>query len=76
MSTNLTGPAQPQSLTAVVGVDGIWRQSIPELPESFNPWQIASSISSGRTIILRDLLIGKTFLCSGLFLNCFDIVAG
>jgi hypothetical protein len=46
-----------------VGADGVWRQRL-RLAESLAPVTI-SSTSGGETIALRDILVGKTILCSG-----------
>ena len=46
-----------------VGADGVWRQRL-RLAESLEPVTI-SSTSGGETVALRDILVGKTILCSG-----------
>ena len=56
--------SQLKGLQAKVGKDGIWRQALPTLAEGIVPYKITSE-SAGVSIVLGDILVGKTILCSG-----------
>lgn len=51
-----------KSYTTKVGTDGNWKLKIAT-PKAGGPYQI--SITEGKTIILKDVLIGEVWLCSG-----------
>ena len=52
------------TLNATVGDDGIWRQQLPVMAEGTAAFNVTSR-SRGTSIVLHDLLCGRTILCSG-----------
>ena len=51
-------------LNTTVGADGIWRQPLAAMDEGFTAYTI-SARSGAANAVLKDVLVGKTFLCSG-----------
>ena len=53
-----------ETMNTTVGLDGIWRQALPTMKEGLEAFSLILRSSSG-SISLQDLLVGKSFLCSG-----------
>jgi sialate O-acetylesterase len=53
-----------KTASTTVAADGLWRLVISDLKESMAPIKI-NAVSSGTTITLLDILVGKVILCSG-----------
>ena len=50
--------------TVIVAADGIWRAPLSILENGLTP-VVISAASGGKTIAIKDVLVGKVILCSG-----------
>ena len=64
VAVTVTGGAAQVDLNTTVGPDGIWRQPLAAMDEGFTAYTI-SARSGAANAVLKDVLVGKTFLCSG-----------
>jgi sialate O-acetylesterase len=52
-------------LVTAADAHGLWRQRLPPQPASTSPFCLEFSSSSGESAVLRDVVFGDVFLCSG-----------
>lgn len=53
-----------KTLTAKTGKDSLWRVNVATPAASFNPYKIVIA-SNGKSVELKDVLIGEVWLCGG-----------
>ena len=64
-SPSSLAPRAVPAVTATVGADGIWRAPLALIEQGLTPVSISAAASSGKTLTIRDVLVGKVMLCAG-----------